>query len=137
MDEHETFILNVTKISREGRRAGATELFFIGYLNVELGLLCTDEDDIGEFNEMHGPLCWQGCERDHGGFKKLMWYGITKESNCKVTSTWSDCGREKEMAFTHPQLGDYIVGAWWKSDETYIYNDEKYGTPGTTTRFIL
>ena len=99
--------------------------------------MCTDEDDIGEFNEMRGPLCWQGCERDHGGFKKLLWYGILKEFNCKVTCTWSDCGWEKEVAFTQKQFGDYIVGAWWKSDETYIYNDEKYGTPGTTTRFIL
>ena len=29
------------------------------------------------------------------------------------------------MSFTHQQFGDYIVGAWWKSDETCIYNDEK------------
>ena len=54
---------------------------------MELGLLCADEDDIGEFNEMHGPLCWQGCERDHGGLKKFMWYGIAEEFNCMVTST--------------------------------------------------
>ena len=55
---------------------------------MELGTLCTDEDDIDELSEMHGPLCWQGCGNDHGGFKKLMY--------CKVTSTWSNCGRERE-----------------------------------------
>ena len=102
----ETFILNFTKILREGRRAGAKELCIIGDLNVEWWLLCTDEDDISEFNEMHGPLCWQGCERDHGGFKKLLWYGRTKEFNCKVTSTWSDCfaGRKKWPSRTHNLL---------------------------------
>ena len=80
---------------------------------MELGLLCTDEDDIGEFNEMYGPVLAR-CERDHGGFKKVMWCGIRKEFNCKVTSTWSTCGRErerekeregKERPFTHQQFG--------------------------------
>ena len=84
---------------------------------------------------MYGSLCWQGCENDHGGFKKLMWYAIMKEFNCKVTSTWSECKREKETAFTHQQFGDkgkertaeldYIVGPRRKSDKTYIYNDVK------------
>ena len=89
-ETYETFILNVTKILREGRRAGAKEFSFTGDLNVELGILCTDEDDIGE-----GTLCCQQGENDHGGFRKLMRYGIVKEFNCKVTSTWSNCGREK------------------------------------------
>ena len=84
---------------------------------------------------MYGPLCWQGCEREHGGLKKLMRYGIMKEFNCKVTSKWSNCGREKEMAFTHQQFVekgkerkaqlDYIVGPRWKSDEACINNDVK------------
>ena len=91
LDAYETFMLNVTKALREGHRGGAKEFYFSGDLKVELGLLCTDEDDIGEFNEMCGPLCWQGCENDHGGFKKLMWYGIMKEFHCKVTSTWFKC----------------------------------------------
>ena len=55
-----------------------------GDLNVELGLLCTDDFD--ELNEMYGPLCWQGCENDHGHFKKLMWNGIIKDFNFKVIS---------------------------------------------------
>ena len=56
LDVFETFILKVTKIFREGRRAGANEFFFTGDFDVELGLLKTDEDDIGELNEMYGPL---------------------------------------------------------------------------------
>ena len=125
MDVYETFILSVTKLLREGRRAGTKEFFITGDLNVELGLLCTDEDDIGEFKEMYGPLCWQGCERDHGVFRKLIWCGIMKEFNCKV-STWSKCGRETETAFTHQQFGEkgkerkaqlhYIIGPRCKSD---------------------
>ena len=67
-------MLNVTRVLREGRRGGAREFYIAGDLNVKLGLMCTDEDDIEELNEMYGPSCWQGCENDHGGFKKLMWY---------------------------------------------------------------
>ena len=73
--------------------------------------------------------------KDHGGFKKLMWYGIMKEFNCTATSTRSKCGRHKETAFTHRQLGerrqewkaqlDYIIGRKGKSHEAYIYNDVK------------
>ena len=64
-----------------------------------------------------------------------MWYGLTKEFNCKVTSTWSNCGREEEMAFTREQFGekgkgiirqlDYIIGPRRKSDVAYIYNHVK------------
>ena len=50
------------------------------------------------------PCVGKVCENDHGGFKKLMWYGIMKEFNCKVTSTWSNGGREKEMVFTHQEF---------------------------------
>ena len=44
-------------------------------------MMCTDEKDIEELNEMYGLLCWQGYDKDPGGFKKLMWYGIMKEFN--------------------------------------------------------
>ena len=64
--------------------------------------LCTDGEDIEELNEMFGPLCWQGYENDHGGFKKLMWCGITKEFNCNATSTRSKCGRDKGDGFHAP-----------------------------------
>ena len=72
--------------------------------NVDLGMMCTDEKVIEELNEMYGLLCWQGYDKDPGGFKKLMWYGIMKEFNCKATSSWSKCGRAKETAFTHKHL---------------------------------
>ena len=71
LDVCETFILNVTKFLREGRRAGAKDFHITRDLNVELGLLCADEDDIDELSEMYGHLRWQGCENDHGGLKKL------------------------------------------------------------------
>ena len=84
-------------------------------------------DHNDELNEMYGPSCWQGCDVNQGGFKKLMCYGIMKELNCKVTSSWSSCGRAKEMAFTHRQFGnegermttqlDHIVGPRRTSDE--------------------
>ena len=44
---------------------------------------------------MKGPSCWQGCVNDQESFKKLMWYEIMKEFNCKVYDS------EQEMAFTH------------------------------------
>ena len=106
LDIYEAFISSVTEVLWEGRRGGARELYIAGDLNVDLGMMCTDEKDIEELHEMHETLCWQGYETDHGGFKKLMWYGIIKEFNCKATSTWSKCGRDKETAFTHRQLGD-------------------------------
>ena len=34
---------------------------------------------------MYGPLCWQGSDNDRRGFKKLMWYEIMKEFNCRVS----------------------------------------------------
>ena len=71
LDAYEIFILNVTKTLKGGRRAGAKESYITGDLNVELGILCTDEDDIGGLDEMRGLLCWQKCENDHGGFNKL------------------------------------------------------------------
>ena len=78
------------------------------------------------------PSVGKGAKNDHGVFKKLMWYGIMKEFNCSVTSTWSNCGREKELAFSHQQFWekgkvrvakfDHIIGPWWKSDEAHINN---------------
>ena len=64
--------------------------FYIsGDLNVELGMMCTDEDDIEELNEIYGSLCWQGHKHDPGGHQKFMWYSIMKEFKCKKSSTWS------------------------------------------------
>ena len=76
---------------------------------------------------MYGPLCLQGCDNDQGGFKKLMWFEMMKEFNCKVAPTWSGCDRGTEMAFTHRQFGndgerrttqlDYIIGTKRTSDK--------------------
>ena len=71
LDVNETFIKDVTKVLWEGRRAGAKTFYIAGDLNVELGLLCTSDDDVEELTELHGPFCWQGCENDQGGVKKL------------------------------------------------------------------
>ena len=29
---------------------------------MELGLLCTGDDDVEELSEMYGPQCWEGCD---------------------------------------------------------------------------
>ena len=98
---YDATISSVLKVLREGRWGGATDFYITGDLHVELGMMCTDEKDTEELNEMYGPLCWQGYDKDPGGFKKLMWYGITKGFNCKATSAWSKCGGAKATAFTH------------------------------------
>ena len=122
LEEYEALISSVTNALREGRGGGARELYITWDLNVELELMCTDEEDIEELNEVHGLLCWQGYENDHGGCKKLMWYGIMKEFNCKATSTWFKCGREKKRPSRTGNLVkkrqewkaqmDCITGAW-------------------------
>ena len=114
LDADETFILHVTKMLGEGRRAGAKEFFITGDLNVEMGILCTGEDDIGELDEIYGPVCWQGCENDHGGFKKLMWHGMMKEFNYRVTSTWLRSA--SAMALSRCMVSRYAT-AWAESLE--------------------
>ena len=62
-----------------------------------------------------------------------MWYGIMQEFNCKVTSTWSVCGRAKDNACTLRHLSpakkeetsqlDCIIGPMRRNDEVYIHND--------------
>ena len=60
------------KVLREGRKGGARDFYITGHVNVELGLMCTDENDNEELTKMYGPLCWQGYDKDSGpgGFKK-------------------------------------------------------------------
>ena len=134
MDVCEIFVKDVTKVLWEGRRAGAKK-FYSAYLNVELGLLSTGDDDVEDVNEMCGPLCWQGCENDQGDFKKLMWYEVKKEFNCKATSTRFCCDDEREMSYSHRNWGkdgngrtsqlDYILGPRMASDQVYVHNDVK------------
>ena len=102
LDVYETFVKNVTKISWEKRRARTKTFHIAGTHNVELGLLCTNEDDVEELNEMYGPLCWQICDNDQRRFQKLMWYEIMKEFNCKLTSTWSNCDCDQKDGLFRP-----------------------------------
>ena len=36
--------------------------------------MCTNENAEEELVKLYGPLCWQGYDKDPGGFKKFMWY---------------------------------------------------------------
>ena len=55
-----------------------------------------------------------------------------KEFDCKVSFTWSVCGKGRADAFTHRLLGndrkeelsqlDYIIGPMRRNDEVYIHN---------------
>ena len=93
LEMYETCISNVVKVLREGRRGGAKDFYITSDLNVELGMMRTDEKDIEEPEGMHGPFYWHGYDKDPGGFKKLKWYGMMNEFNCKATYAWS-CAEE-------------------------------------------
>ena len=79
-------------------------------------------------------FCWQGCDKDPGGFKKK-WYGTMKECQCEVSSTWSVCGKGRAEVFTHRHLSqdkkeeisqlDYIIVPMGRNDEIYIHNARK------------
>ena len=61
-----------------------------------------------------------------------MWCGNLKEFDCKVSSTWSVCGKVRAEAFAHRHLGkdrkgelsqlDYIIGPIRRNDDVYIHN---------------
>ena len=86
-------------------------------------------------DEMYGPLCWQRYDHDPGRYKKIMWYSIMKEFNCKVSSTWSNDDRTKDAAFTHRKHGDgehgkvsqldSIIGPAERLDDCFICNEGK------------
>ena len=57
----------------------------------------TNEIEEEELPKLYGPLCWQGYDKDPGGFQKMI--------DCKVSSTWSVCGKVRAEAFTHKHLG--------------------------------
>ena len=98
-----------------------------GDLNVELGLVRTDEKDIEELTEeMYGPLCWQWYyDNDPGGFKKNhVECGIMKEFNLQghVHVVHVRKGKEK-TAFTaqtfEPRKGrrDIAAGQHYRTKE--------------------
>ena len=94
--------------------------------------MCIDEKDNEELTKLYGPSCLQRYDKDPGGFKKIMWYGIMKELDCKVSLTWSVFGKGRAEAFTHRHKSpdtteeisqlDYIIGPVKRNDDIYIHN---------------
>ena len=39
-----------------------------GDFNIELGLLCTGDDEDKELHDMNGPQCWHGIDANPGRF---------------------------------------------------------------------
>ena len=70
LEIYEECVSSVVKVLREGRRGGAKDFYITVDFNVELGLMCTEENDDEELTNMYGPSCWQGLDKDSGGFKK-------------------------------------------------------------------
>ena len=64
MEEYETFVEEMTKLLHERRRAEVRRLHIASDLNIEFGLLCTSDDDVGELSEKYGLQCWQSCHAD-------------------------------------------------------------------------
>ena len=50
-------------------------------------MMCTDENNIEELTRINCPMCWQRCDKDPSGFKKMMVCEIVKEFICKASST--------------------------------------------------
>ena len=60
LEMHEECVSSVVKFLREGRKSGARDLHITGDINVELGLMCTDEKkkkNDEEVTKMCGPSC--------------------------------------------------------------------------------
>ena len=70
LETYDVCISSVVKVLQEGRRGGTRDFCIAGDINVELGLMCTDEKDIEELTKMYGPLCWQVYDKDPGGFQE-------------------------------------------------------------------
>ena len=133
LEQYETFSEKLTNILQDGRSNGALCFCIAGDFNIELGVLCTGNVEDEELGGMYGPQCWQGYGADPGGFKKMMWYSVMKEFDCRPISTWSSCDDRNEMAFTHRQSGengrtsklDYRLGSRTDSSATYVHNGVK------------
>ena len=70
LEMYEECIASVVEVLREGRKGGAKNFYIAGDINVELGLMCTDENGEEELTKLYGPLCWQLYDKDFGGFLK-------------------------------------------------------------------
>ena len=60
-------IASVVEVLREGRKGGARNFYIAGDINVEFGLMCTNENEEEELTKLYGPLCWKGYDKDPGG----------------------------------------------------------------------
>ena len=87
-EEYEKIIVEMANVLHEGCWEGAKCFFIAGFFNIELGLLCTVQDEDEEMQGMYGPQCWHGCDGDPGGLKKTT-YEVMKEFNCKAVSARS------------------------------------------------
>ena len=83
---------------------------------------------------MYGPLCWQRCDHDSGGYKKSCGTASCR-SNCKVSSTCANDDCAKDAAFTHQKHGDegqgkvsqldFIIKPKDRPDDCLIFNEGK------------
>ena len=88
------------KFNRKGRRAGDKVFHIEGDFCMELGYLCTDDDDDQQLREMYGLQCWLGGEAGPWGCTKMKWYHIIQDFQ-EAASSWSNCDDRREMALTH------------------------------------
>ena len=56
LEMYEECVSSVVKVLREGRRGGSKDFYITGDFNVELCLMCTDENDDEELTKMYGPF---------------------------------------------------------------------------------
>ena len=84
-------------------------------------MMCRDEKDIEELNEIYGPLCWQGYDHDPGDFKQLMWYGILKEFNCKnhvyEVKEWKGKSNDLYARTTRTKRSKKVHRSWTTSSD--------------------
>ena len=108
-------------------------------------LPCTDDDDVEELHKMCvARYVGRDVTMTNEDSKRWMWYEIMKEFSCKVTSIWSSCDCESEMAFTHRHSGkdgkgrttqlDYIIGPRGQRMRPTFTTTFRLGTHGTSIR---
>ena len=78
-EEYEKFTGAVTKCVHESRREAVRRLYIAGDLNIELGLMRTDEDE--ELRDVYGPQ-WHGIDADPGRLGASCTPGFLKQIFC-------------------------------------------------------
>ena len=125
----------------EARKAGAVDIFIGDDLNIEFRLDNVDDDlhglDSIDSYGMYGPECRGGGEDTIAYEKKLRWLQLLKDSNCTVTSTWTNnednqnrefhMWRAWESRVRKGQL-DYVMGPKDIRSTTWYLNQVKLRT---------